>query len=60
MAVQQSKKSKAQVRQRRSANRFEGVQGARCPSCSEACLPHRVCPHCGSYGGKQILSVTAE
>ncbi|MBT6002627.1 MAG: 50S ribosomal protein L32, partial [Candidatus Marinimicrobia bacterium] len=25
-----------------------------CSNCSEPKLPHRVCPHCGYYKGKQV------
>ena len=26
-----------------------------CPSCQERKLPHRVCPHCGTYKGREIV-----
>jgi len=26
-----------------------------CPNCSAAVLPHRVCPSCGHFKGKQIV-----
>lgn len=26
-----------------------------CPNCSAAVLPHRVCPSCGHYKGRQII-----
>lgn len=28
-----------------------------CKNCSKAKLSHRVCPHCGFYGGKQVLTI---
>jgi large subunit ribosomal protein L32 len=28
-----------------------------CPQCHEPKLPHRVCPHCGTYKGKEIVEV---
>jgi large subunit ribosomal protein L32 len=26
-----------------------------CPQCREPKLPHRVCPHCGIYKGREII-----
>lgn len=31
-----------------------------CPNCSAAVLPHRVCPSCGHYKGRQVLGVEAK
>ncbi|MDU5471414.1 MAG: 50S ribosomal protein L32, partial [Peptoniphilus harei] len=27
-----------------------------CPNCHEMKLPHRVCPSCGHYAGKEIVA----
>ncbi|MCA1610112.1 MAG: 50S ribosomal protein L32, partial [Acidobacteria bacterium] len=27
-----------------------------CPNCREAKQPHRVCPHCGHYKGRQTIN----
>lgn len=29
---------------------------ARCPNCQELKLPHRVCPACGHYKGREIVA----
>lgn len=29
-----------------------------CSNCGETRLPHRVCPNCGHYQGREILDVT--
>lgn len=58
MALQQNKKSKQKIRQRKAANRYRGIQTCPCPQCGAARLPHRVCAACGHYKGKQVLSVT--
>jgi len=29
---------------------------AECPNCGEMTMPHRVCPYCGYYKGKQVLN----
>ena len=60
MAVQQCKVSKQKVRQRKAANRYRGLQFADCPTCGSPRLPHRVCRNCGNYGGRQVVSVTAD
>ena len=26
-----------------------------CPNCHERKLPHRVCPHCGQYKGREVV-----
>ncbi|MBI2866854.1 MAG: 50S ribosomal protein L32 [Chloroflexi bacterium] len=28
-----------------------------CPQCRSPKLPHRACPACGSYNGRQVLAV---
>ncbi|MBR2427555.1 MAG: 50S ribosomal protein L32 [Lentisphaeria bacterium] len=57
MAVPKRKKSKMKRRIRQAANRYEGVQANYCTQCGEPAAPHAVCRHCGSYKGKQIISV---
>lgn len=31
-----------------------------CPQCAAAFIPHRVCPACGYYNGRQIVAVKAQ
>ncbi|MFA6714816.1 MAG: 50S ribosomal protein L32 [Victivallales bacterium] len=57
MAVPKRKTSKMKVRQRKAANRYEGVQANFCTSCGAPVLPHRACGACGMYKGKQVLTV---
>lgn len=57
MAVQQHRVSKQRYRQRRAANRYKGLQTAICPQCDSAKMPHHVCPKCGSYRGRQIITI---
>lgn len=28
-----------------------------CPQCRKPKLPHRVCPHCGTYKGRDVLEM---
>ena len=59
MAVPKRKTSRMKRRQRKAANRYEGVQAPFCTNCSAPSPPHRVCPSCGYYNGKQVLNVEA-
>jgi large subunit ribosomal protein L32 len=34
-------------------------QLGKCPQCGEPAIPHRICPACGFYKGRQVLSITA-
>jgi large subunit ribosomal protein L32 len=57
MAVPKRRKS----RSKRDMRRAHWVRSIRvptltaCPNCGEAKLPHRVCPSCGYYKGRQII-----
>jgi large subunit ribosomal protein L32 len=58
MAVPKYKTSKASSRSRRSANMKMKAPGlVECTTCGNKVLPHRVCPKCGHYRGKQILEL---
>ncbi len=57
MAVPKRKVSKARYRTRRSINRYHAPQLNQCANCGAACKPHHVCPSCGYYKGRQIVSV---
>jgi large subunit ribosomal protein L32 len=32
------------------------VNTSTCPSCGAARLPHRACPDCGNYNGRQVFN----
>lgn len=34
-------------------------QTCACPQCGSASIPHRVCPSCGYYKGRQVITVQA-
>jgi large subunit ribosomal protein L32 len=57
MAVPKRKVSKQRRRKRRGAMKAEVPTVNRCPKCGDPKMPHRVCPTCGTYGGKQIIEV---
>ena len=40
---------------KKSANNKKRAPGVLlCPQCNQPRLPHRVCPNCGYYGGKDL------
>ena len=56
MAVPKRKTSKARRDKRKSANMKMTAQGLSiCPQCHQPKLPHRVCPNCNYYDGKEIV-----
>ena len=57
MAVPKRKTSKMKKRQRKAANRYEGVQATFCTNCDAPVAPHRVCKAYGTYKGKQVITV---
>ena len=61
MASPKNKKSKMRKRQR--VGQLEKAKVAEvqaCPVCGGPKQPHRVCPNCGTYTGRKVLSVTAK
>lgn len=60
MAVPKRKVSKARRDKRRSSVwKLEAPALSKCTQCGELKMPHRVCPMCGYYKGKEIVKVEA-
>ena len=57
MALPKRKHSLQRKRKRRTHWKLKGVTAVKCPHCENLMLPHRVCPHCGYYKGRPIISV---
>jgi large subunit ribosomal protein L32 len=57
MAVPKRKVSKSRLRMRKAAwaGKIPQTAGQACPECGAPCQPHRVCPACGKYKGRQVL-----
>lgn len=48
-------------RNRRRAHDAIGVPAlVECSNCHKQILPHRVCPHCGFYKGRQVIEIKVE
>ena len=48
--------SKSRKNKRRSHDALTLPTISICPQCSESKLPHRACPHCGFYKGREVIS----
>lgn len=58
MAVPKQRKGRMRTRQRRSVHdRIDAPARSLCPQCGEVKLPHRVCPNCGYYKGREVIQV---
>ncbi len=57
MAVPKRKSGRIRTNSRRSSHSLTAAVAQECPQCHEPKMPHRVCPKCGMYNGKQILAV---
>jgi large subunit ribosomal protein L32 len=55
MPVPKQKKGRASTRARRANHIVEAPARSVCSQCHEPKLPHRVCPSCGYYDGKEIV-----
>lgn len=57
MAVPKRKVSKSRLRMRKAtwAGKIPQVAAVVCRECGAPCQPHRVCPACGMYKGRQVV-----
>jgi large subunit ribosomal protein L32 len=61
MAVPKRKTSKARRDKRRNSHwKLETPALIACPKCGAYHLPHRICKACGTYKGREVISVAAE
>ncbi len=47
--------SKARRDKRRTHDSLTAPSLSVCPNCHEKKMPHRVCPHCGQYKGREVV-----
>lgn len=55
MAVPKRRTSSARRDKRRAQHRAPKARLNECPRCHSPRLPHRVCPTCGTYAGRQVI-----
>lgn len=51
--------SNARTQKRRAHDSLTKPAFAECPNCHEPKVPHRVCPHCGQYKGREVIETSA-
>jgi large subunit ribosomal protein L32 len=51
--------SKARKNKRRSHDHLTAPTLMECPNCREMKLPHRACPNCGYYKGREVIDTSA-
>ncbi|MCS6827266.1 MAG: 50S ribosomal protein L32 [Caldilinea sp.] len=54
------KLSKGRRNRRRAHDAIGTPALVECGNCHQPILPHRVCPHCGFYKGRQVLEIKVE
>ncbi|HPL63831.1 MAG TPA: 50S ribosomal protein L32 [Syntrophales bacterium] len=52
--------SKSRRDSRRAHDALTSPASSVCPQCNEPKLPHRACPHCGTYKGREVRSLQKE
>jgi len=57
--VPKKRTSKARRDSRRAHDALRAPNLTTCPQCKELKPAHVVCPHCGSYAGRQVLDIEA-
>ncbi len=60
MAVPKRRTSRSRQGHRRSHDGVTAVQVQYCRRCNEPILPHRACPNCGYYQGRDAIVVSQE
>ncbi len=59
-AVPARRVSKTAKRARRTHLKKEAPTVTTCKNCGATLAPHRACPNCGSYKGKEVIKVNKE
>ena len=57
MALPKRRHSKQRTRKRRSHNALGRPGQTLCSHCNAVKQPHRVCPNCGHYRGREVVAM---
>ena len=60
MIAPKRRTSKAKRDKRRSHDALAAPPRSLCPQCREPKMPHRVCPNCGTYRGREVIQIDEE
>jgi large subunit ribosomal protein L32 len=59
MAVPKKKQSHSRTAKRRAQHKIGTPAVNSCPQCHSPRRPHRVCPVCGTYAGREVVAAGA-
>lgn len=54
------KLSRGRRDRRRAQDALQAINLVQCTNCGEMRLPHTVCPNCGYFQGREVISVDKE
>ncbi len=57
MPVPKRKHSNSRTGKRRANWKLTAPNLVQCSHCHQSRMPHRACPYCGYYGGREIVSI---
>ncbi|HUV30915.1 MAG TPA: 50S ribosomal protein L32 [Acidobacteriota bacterium] len=57
MPLPKRRHSRTRGRKRRTNWKVSAPNVGECPNCHQSRLPHHICPHCGFYRGRQVISI---
>jgi large subunit ribosomal protein L32 len=60
MPVPKRKTSQSKRDSRRAQQKLEVDTASFCPQCKSPKLPHRACPKCGTYKGREVIPQATE
>ncbi|OGY44872.1 MAG: 50S ribosomal protein L32 [Candidatus Buchananbacteria bacterium RIFCSPHIGHO2_01_FULL_39_14] len=55
MPVPAKRRSKSKGRRNRAHQALTTLHLIKCQKCGKPALPHRVCPACGTYQGREVI-----
>jgi large subunit ribosomal protein L32 len=58
MAVPKKRTSRTRRDKRRATHGISAARLNECPRCHSPRLPHRVCPTCGTYAGREVIDLS--
>ncbi len=58
MAVPKKKMSRSRTRRRKAQWKVTAPQTVVCGQCSAKHLPHRACTTCGTYNGREVVTIS--
>jgi len=60
MAVPKGKTSRMKKNKRRTHDALAAPARSKCAQCGTLKAPHRVCPNCGTYRGREVVETEEE